>query len=141
MNIRQAYSQIDKQPSRSALLALGATLFGACAAVAACSLWVSHDALRARGLLLAGVCLAAASIVPRLGRLLYIVWLGLGVSLGLIVSPLVLLAIYCLLIVPLGLSMRLWRRDALRRRVDRQAASYWEAYSEPSDPARYLRQF
>ena len=71
-------------------------------------------------------------------------FLGLAVitfPIGLVVSELLLLLIYIALFVPIALVFRLLGRDALERRIDRQAATYWKAKPQPRDAASYFRQF
>lgn len=60
---------------------------------------------------------------------------------GFVVSHLALALIYFLIFTPVALVFRLMGRDALNRKLDRHAASYWEAYNPNRGAARYLRQF
>jgi len=73
-------------------------------------------------------------------------WLYLGLTLvalpiGLVVSYLLLGAFYFLLLTPLALLFRLIGRDAMRRKHDPQAPSYWIAHPSAENMERYLRQF
>lgn len=52
-------------------------------------------------------------------------WLKLGDLLHGVVNPLVMLLLFVLVVTPTGLLMRLFGKDPLRLRLDRQAASYW----------------
>lgn len=88
-----------------------------------------------------GVGVFVASFVPVLGRALYVSWMGLGVVLGMIVSPIITALLFAILVVPVGLAFRLMHRDVLKRSIDPGAKSYWERYEEPSEPADYLKQF
>ena len=56
------------------------------------------------------------------------------------ISTVLLAAVYCAILTPTGLVMRLVGRDPLHRRFDRSAASYWIARRPSADPARYFRQ-
>jgi hypothetical protein len=60
---------------------------------------------------------------------------------GLVVSFVALAVIYFLVFTPLALFFRLIGRDALKRRRDPHATSYWEAYNPDRGRERYLRQF
>jgi hypothetical protein len=53
-------------------------------------------------------------------------WMRLGDLLHRVVSPVVLMALYALLIVPTGLLRRWLGGDPLKRGYDPAAASYWE---------------
>lgn len=65
----------------------------------------------------------------------------LALPIGLVVSNLTLMIIYYLVFTPVALVFRLIGRDALQRKIDRQAKSYWEEYNPDRGRARYLRQF
>jgi hypothetical protein len=60
---------------------------------------------------------------------------------GLVTSPVLMAVIYLVLFVPLALLFRLMGRDALRKRLDPAAATYWEEYPQVKEPLRYLRQY
>lgn len=53
------------------------------------------------------------------------VWMRFAGLLHKIVSPVMLLLIYAVSILPAGLLMKLFGRDPLARKLDRNAASYW----------------
>tara|TARA_Y100000590_G_C15228751_1_gene829248 strand:- start:110 stop:505 length:396 start_codon:yes stop_codon:yes gene_type:complete len=63
-------------------------------------------------------------------RLLYPLnklWNYLGIFLGMIVSPLVMGVIFFLVVSPIGIIMRIFRKDLLRLKVNKSAKSYWIA--------------
>jgi hypothetical protein len=137
----QAFEEINRQPSRRELLqfaliiAVGAALLGAMAQFA----WGKpHGATVIWSL---GAAVAAGALVPGLGRLLYIAWMGLGVSVGLITGPVILFVLYLVVITPVALVFRLMGRDALERRIDHDAASYWKTHATTSDMSRYYKQY
>jgi hypothetical protein len=66
-------------------------------------------------------------------------WMGLATILGRIVSPIVLGIMYYGMMVPFGLFMRLSGRDPMHRRLDPQAASYWQPRLPPGPPPESLR--
>jgi hypothetical protein len=49
--------------------------------------------------------------------------------------------VYYMLLTPVGLLLRLCGNDPLRRRLDRQATSYWTPRSQDVPLDRYFRQF
>ena len=71
---------------------------------------------------------------------LYRGWMTAVYPIGWTVSHLVLGTIYYLVITPIGWFNRLFRRDPMRRRIDRQAQSYWIERRRGDDPSRYVRQ-
>ena len=62
------------------------------------------------------------------------------IPIGLVVSELAMAVVFFGLIVPTGLVFRLVGRDALQRKLDREADSYWQPKKQPRDAAAYLRQ-
>ncbi len=92
---------------------------------------------------LAGIGLAVGAVLwllPQIARPFYVVWNGLGCSIGFVVSNAAVTAVYLLVITPIGLVLRLCGRDPLRRRFERERASYWEDAKKPGDSGRYFRQ-
>ena len=74
-------------------------------------------------------------------RILYLGLILVTLPIGWVVSLILLAAFYFLLLVPLGLLFRLLGRDALCRRFDPAAKSYWLARREPDSLDRYFHQF
>ncbi len=74
---------------------------------------------------LAFMFLFLAFIRPELLLPLNKLWMGLGFLLGMIVSPIVLGAIFFLIFTPIGLLMRLVGRDELRLKPI-ISSSYWK---------------
>jgi hypothetical protein len=63
-------------------------------------------------------------IAPASLRPVYRGWMKFGLLLSKVTTPLVMGAIFYAIIVPVGLVMRLIKRDPMRRGFDRDAASY-----------------
>ena len=61
-------------------------------------------------------------------------WMRFGALLHNIVNPVVLGGIYFLVFTPVAMVMRLAGRDALRRKLDAQAKSYWIDRTPPGPP-------
>ncbi|MFO1118556.1 MAG: SxtJ family membrane protein [Beijerinckiaceae bacterium] len=69
-------------------------------------------------------------------------WMTLGEILGRIVSPIVWAVIYVACFAPIGLALRLLKRDALHLAFDETAQSYWISRDPADAPATSLkRQF
>lgn len=75
------------------------------------------------------------------GRFIYRTWMFAALPIGWTFSHVILAAIYYGVITPIGLALRLTGHDAMRRRFDPNASSYWLPRRVPADPARYFRQF
>jgi hypothetical protein len=84
--------------------------------------------------ILAALLLIIAIAMPRLLRVPNKWWFRFGLLLGKLTSPIVLGLIYFIVITPVAIGMRLFRRDALRLRLDPTAKSYW-LERDPPGPA------
>jgi len=134
--------RLNKTPSRREL-----ALFGL--------LWLIFFAIggivlfrRDAPLILAVAAWAAAVLVPAVGWLvpawMRIVYLGMSLvtfPIGLVVSYLLMAAIYYLLLTPVGLLMRMAGRDPMNRQFDARADSYWTAREADEGIDRYFRQW
>ena len=80
-------------------------------------------------------------ISMKLTRYIYIVLIAVTLPIGLTVSFLLMTVFYFGLITPLGCVFRLFGRDALRRRFDRRAQSYWIPHEQTTKTQRYFQQF
>lgn len=90
----------------------------------------------------AAIFLILALAVPRALSLLNRLWMAFGLLLGRIISPIMLLLVYCIAVAPTGLVMRLLGKDPLHRRFDRDVPSYWVHRVPPGKPDRTMtRQF
>ncbi len=100
---------------------------------------VYYPYLLAPGLAL--IVLGAA--VPHALKHVYIAWMFLAIVLGFIVSNVILILFFFLIITPIGLAARLFGKDFLRLKLDRQAATYWISREKnpPRTQAEYEQQF
>lgn len=89
---------------------------------------------------LGGVCGLLAVLAPRALRLPFLALTVLTFPLGLVMSELVLAIAFYLVFTPIGLLLRLYGRDELQLRLDRESASYWQPKARPAGAASYFRQ-
>jgi hypothetical protein len=88
------------------------------------------------------VLLVFAAIYPAALKQIYIGWMTMAFVLGFIVSHVILTLFFFLIITPIGLIARLFRRDFLSLKLDRQSASYWiQRHDAEKTLADYERQF
>ena len=70
---------------------------------------------------------------------LNIFWIKLGSFLGKIISPLVMLAVYFLVLTPVSLIVRLFGKDLLNLKFSNKVNSYW--IKRKKEPGSMNRQF
>lgn len=86
----------------------------------------------------AGIAVVAPRVLAPLNR----VWTRVGVVLHAIVSPVVLGAMFYLVVTPIGLLWRVLGKDPLRLRFEPRAASYWIERRPPGpEPESFTNQF
>ena len=95
-------------------------------------------AIRIWFLIVAGIFLLLALVAPSVLAPANRVWMKFGELLHRIVSPLALGIVFYATVLPTGLLLRLFDKDPLRLRIDRNAASYWIKREPPGPTAESL---
>ena len=80
-------------------------------------------------------------LIPQIARPFYVVWNGLGCGIGFVVSNTAVTAVYLLVVTPIGFFLRVFGRDPLHLRCERERDSYWEDAEKTGDAAGYFRQY
>ena len=65
------------------------------------------------------------AILPRSLKWIFVVWMGVAMGVGVIVSTVLLTLTFFLIMTPVGLVARLAGKDFLSRRREVSASSYW----------------
>lgn len=125
---------VNKSSDRS----FGLVMAGAFGVFAAIAFWKNPQTIA--GLWLVGIgalFLVSAMVRPAVLKPVNRIWFKFGNLLHKIISPLVMGAIFFILMTPIGLLMRLIGKDLLNLNIARNEASYWIAQkddeTEPSD--------
>lgn len=92
-------------------------------------------------LVCAAVSIVLGCVRPAWMRPLVLGWSAAAYPVGWLFSHVLMAALYFLVITPIGIVMRLFGRDPLSRRFDRDAQTYWTNRGATADPARYFRQY
>ena len=72
----------------------------------------------------------------------YKIWMGFAAVLGFFMSRLILCVLFYLVVTPTGLIMRLFGKDILNEKWDKNASSYWiKRESKASDKEKYDKMF
>jgi hypothetical protein len=89
-----------------------------------------------------GLIIFLSSMISlKVTRLIYLGLILVTMPIGLVVSFTLLAMFYFLLLTPFGLLFRLIGRDALSRKFDSDADSYWLIRQPPDSLDRYFHQF
>jgi hypothetical protein len=89
-----------------------------------------------------GPLFALGSLIPIVVKPFYYAWMGLAVVMGFVMTRVLLTVFFVVVICPVGFFFKLIRRDALHRKLDRGASTYWieKEYLIP-DRSRYEKFF
>lgn len=81
-------------------------------------------------------------VVPGALRQVYIIWMKLAFVLGWINTRLLLILMFYLVFTPIGLVMKLFGKDSLDRKIEKNKQTYWHKREEKKfNPADYEHQF
>jgi len=134
-------SSVEDDGKRSSDRAFGGVLAVVFLLIAAVPLW-HGEGWRLWALALAITLAVAAALAPALLAPFNRLWTGLGEVMRRFMTPLILAFIFFVVLTPLGLLMRLFGKDLLRLRFDRQATSYWIERQPPGpQPESFKDQF
>ena len=82
-----------------------------------------------------------AIVRPGLLRPAYLAVTAVSLPIGIVVSYVILAVVYFCIFTPIAFAFRLFGRDALHRRFDPDAKTYWTPRRPADDVRRYFRQF
>jgi len=85
-------------------------------------------------LIIAGIFFALSIATPNTLKPLNILWFKFGLLIGRFINPIVMFVIYVVAILPMGLLLKLFRKDLLSLKFDKSASSYW-VKRQPPGPA------
>ena len=90
---------------------------------------------------IAGTVMVVFYLIPPARKPIHVGWMYLIYPVGFVMSHLVLAIVYYLVLTPVGLLVRAFGNDPMKRTLDAQAPSYWEARPPAPEAKRYFRQF
>jgi hypothetical protein len=81
-------------------------------------------------------------LIPAVMRAVFVGMSYLAWPIGFVVSHVILALVYYLVFTPVGILMRIFRYDPMKRGFDDSLSSYWvERDPAAAEPKRYFRQF
>lgn len=143
--------EVNWKPSRRMCRQFGVgafVVFGALGAWALAQHRIFGFGLSERAAEITGWTLVAAAVVcgllgivaPRLLRWAFVGLTLLTLPIGIVVSYVLIAALFYLLFTPIALFFRLIGRDLMHRRFEPSAETYWTERKPATDVKRYLRQ-
>ena len=100
---------------------------------------VREEAPRIWALLVSAAFLLPTIVYPQALSPLNKLWFRFGMLLGRIINPLVMFIMYALVMVPVGLVLKLMRKDLLRMKLDARSPTYWNQRAPPGPTAESLK--
>jgi hypothetical protein len=79
--------------------------------------------------------------LPRIVRPFYLAWYLLASCIGIVVSNVLLGAVFFVIVTGIGLIMRLLGRRSFSKSFDRSAPTYWKEAVQKENAESYYRQF
>lgn len=140
--IRDEIRSLDTSPK--ALRQFGLVVGGVFIGIAGVIAWRHDWALGpwSMGLLSVGSVLMVLGLgVPRVLRPAFLVWMGLAVVLGFVMTRVLLTLVFVLVMLPIAFVLRLVGKDLLDRRLDPAASSYWKPKTYADDSAKRLEKY
>jgi hypothetical protein len=118
----------------------GLVVGGIFAVIGVWPLIVRGEGIRLWAAVLGSLLVVLGLLLPgRLGPI-YKAWMAIGHVLGWINTRIILGVMYYALFTPLGLAMRVWRKDSMRRQYDETTNTY-RVLRRPRPAVHMLRQF
>ena len=137
-----AIIDINLNPSKRDLRWFGLILFLFFLLMGGVVYWQSNSTSIANALWVIGAVLSAAYYLLRpLRRPIYLGFMYLVYPIGWTLSHVMFAFIYYIVLTPIGLIMRAFGYDAMQRRIDHKATTYWVKRDANIESSRYFRQF
>ena len=93
-------------------------------------------------MVISGSFFVSAAFMPAVLKPIYIVWMKLAFILGWVNTRLLLCIIFYSLFTPFAMAAKLFRKDPLDRKIEKEKESYWgKKEDKPFCPADYERLF
>ena len=135
-------AKINWNPSSLDLRKFGLTLIIGFGLIGGLFFWFDRVELAKILWIVSGAIGALGIVLPTLAKPFYYIWMGIAFVMGTIVSFVIITVIYYFIITPVGLLMKLLRRDALKlKKKSFDGDTYWHTYSDIKDKNSYERLF
>ena len=86
---------------------------------------LEYKQLQVWALIVSIVFFIISFLAPKILEPLNNIWFRFGIMLGSVISPIIMAVVFFIVILPIGLMMRIFRKDLLNRKINKQVNSYW----------------
>tara|TARA_Y100000591_G_C21588226_1_gene571787 strand:- start:95 stop:493 length:399 start_codon:yes stop_codon:yes gene_type:complete len=86
---------------------------------------INNENLRIWSLLLSLIFLILGLLNSRVLTPINLIWIKFGILLGRFIAPFVMGAIFFFVVTPIGVLMRILKKDLLNLKIDKKKNSYW----------------
>lgn len=132
----------NREPTPYELMVFGLLLTPFFGLIGALVLWRTGSWTVAPAFWVTGLLMAVAFLcVPSVRRPTYMAWMALLYPIGWVISHLLLALVYYGWVTPVGLLMRMFGCDPMRRRPDPEATTHWIRRKPINNISRYFRQY
>ena len=75
--------------------------------------------------IISGILILAGLFFPKILFPIQKLWMGLSVILGFVMSRVIISLLFFLMITPLSIMAKMFKKDFLEKKIDRSKSSYW----------------
>ena len=142
LSILDELKRLDKGPK--ALRSFGWVVGGVLLGIAAVVVWrngwtISPVATWLGGI--GGALVVLGTLIPVVLRPVYMVWMGLALVLGFVMTRVVLTLVFYVVLTPTGLLLRAFGKDPMHRHPEPEAPSYWISRTDEDRPPERLERY
>jgi len=136
------YAKINWKPNNTDLRKFGIAMIIGFGIIGGLFFWRGHVDV-AKWLWIGSAAVGGLALVlPPLVTPIYFIWMAIAFVMGTLISFLIVALIYYFIITPVGLLMRVLKRDALRLKKESfKESTYWQTHDDMSDKKSYERLF
>lgn len=128
---------LDKNTFRKFGITMGMVFF-----IIAFLLFIRHKHNFVPILSISAIFFISAFIMPSILKPLYIIWMKFAFMLSWFNTRLILFIIFYLILAPVGIAMRIFGIDLIKRKMDKNENSYWQkAAKKTFNRLNYEKQF
>jgi len=88
-----------------------------------------------------GASLILAMLLPNVLKLIYLPWMTVATIIGWVMTRVILTILYYLILTPIGIAMKLFGKDILDEKINKDKPSYWVPRDKTILKEQFERQF